>query len=90
MDGIAPENGGILRSENQLTIYSSLKDGGQQDKIVTTWPKMGIREQENPVEFGKQFCANLLSLAMSPTNGHGGLDLGNEDFELKASVSRIH
>jgi hypothetical protein len=67
IEAIVPENGGIPRSENQLTVYASLMDGGQQEMIVDAWPEREIKEGDNRVKFGKQLCGTLLSVAMSPT-----------------------
>jgi hypothetical protein len=54
--------------EDQVSIYPSRGDGTQQDVIVDTWSQRGSRKQDNQVEFEKQLCGSLLSVAMSPDN----------------------
>ena len=42
---MAPENGGIPRREDQVTTYPLRRDGRQEDMIVVTCLKRGIKEE---------------------------------------------
>jgi len=53
MRRIAPENAGIPLWKNQITIYLSSSDKGQEHLIVDTEPKRGIKEEVTQVKFGK-------------------------------------
>ena len=67
IDRIPSENGGIPPWEDQVSICTSWRNGGQENMIVDTWLKIGIREENIQVELGRLLCGTLLSLAMSPT-----------------------
>ena len=86
IERIAPSNGGIPLWEDQVRICASWTNGGQENMIVDTWLKIGIREENTHVNLGKQLNGTRLPLAMSPTSCFWEPYARIEEYELKVSI----
>ena len=75
-----PENGGIPRWKNQVTVYSVRRDGRQEDMIVDTWPKKVIKEEGSQAELGEQRHEALSRVTMSPTSSDSHRILEIDDY----------